>query len=250
MPPPLTTQVIRLRSKGNPDAGPGASAIAVPDKAALVGAVADNALTSFILVHAALKRSVRLARCAGLPTAAHAAAVLRRGPATPLRCACDRRYSRRADLIARLGASKPMVQMGFGLHVGWAIEGAIGSEYKIDASYLSPNVNMASRLEAATKQFGVSLLMSESFVDCLSPALRARVRQVDCVTVKGSTQPMGLFTYDVALDTLEEPNPDTPGALPVEPRRARSETFPSEAGLCWRHVRARRRRGGGGGLLG
>ncbi len=50
--------------------------------------------------------------------------------------------------------------MGFGLHVGWAIEGAIGSEYKIDASYLSPNVNMASRLEAATKQFGVNFLIS------------------------------------------------------------------------------------------
>lgn len=50
--------------------------------------------------------------------------------------------------------------MGFGLHVGWAIEGAIGSEFKIDASYLSPNVNMASRLEAATKQFGVNLLIS------------------------------------------------------------------------------------------
>jgi class 3 adenylate cyclase len=50
--------------------------------------------------------------------------------------------------------------MGFGLHVGWAIEGAIGSFYKIDASYLSPNVNMASRLEAATKQYGVQLLIS------------------------------------------------------------------------------------------
>ena len=34
-----------------------------------------------------------------------------------------------------------------------------GSEFKIDASYLSPNVNMAARLEAATKQFGVSLLL-------------------------------------------------------------------------------------------
>lgn len=61
------------------------------------------------------------------------------------------------------------VSMGFGLHVGWAIEGAIGSEYKIDASYLSPNVNMASRLEAATKQFGCSLLMSDDFAMLLSP---------------------------------------------------------------------------------
>lgn len=38
------------------------------------------------------------------------------------------------------------VKMGFGLHVGWAIEGPIGSEYKIDASYLGSHVHMASRL--------------------------------------------------------------------------------------------------------
>lgn len=31
-----------------------------------------------------------------------------------------------------------------GLHYGWAIEGTIGSNHKVDASYLSPNVNMAS----------------------------------------------------------------------------------------------------------
>lgn len=43
------------------------------------------------------------------------------------------------------------VQMGFGLHLGWAIEGAIGSNFKIDASYLSPNVNLSARLEAASR---------------------------------------------------------------------------------------------------
>lgn len=75
--------------------------------------------------------------------------------------------------------------MGFGLHIGWAIEGAIGSNFKIDASYLSPNVNMASRLEAATKQFGTSILLSEDFVAMLSPRVRLRVRQIDRVTVKG-----------------------------------------------------------------
>jgi len=36
------------------------------------------------------------------------------------------------------------VKIGFGLHIGWAIEGAIGSAFKIDASYLSPNVNVAA----------------------------------------------------------------------------------------------------------
>jgi len=54
------------------------------------------------------------------------------------------------------------VRLGMGLHLGYAIEGAIGSYYKIDASYLSPNVRMAERLEGATKHFGVPLLISGS----------------------------------------------------------------------------------------
>jgi hypothetical protein len=32
---------------------------------------------------------------------------------------------------------------------------------------------------------------------------RALVRQVDCVTVKGSNRPVGLFTYDVDLSGLD-----------------------------------------------
>lgn len=62
--------------------------------------------------------------------------------------------------------------MGFGLHLGWAIEGAIGSFYKIDASYLSPNVNMASRLEGSTKYYGVPLLYSGSLVNAMTPRAR------------------------------------------------------------------------------
>ncbi len=58
-------------------------------------------------------------------------------------------YCEMPEIQARLPGYK--IKMGFGLHIGWAIEGAIGSLFKIDASYLSPNVNMASRLEAATK---------------------------------------------------------------------------------------------------
>ena len=59
----------------------------------------------------------------------------------------------------RLGLERPHMAVP-APHAGWAIEGAIGSEFKIDASYLSPHVNMAARLEAATKQFGTSMLMS------------------------------------------------------------------------------------------
>ena len=59
---------------------------------------------------------------------------------------------------------------------------------QIEASYLSPNVNMASRLQAATKQFKAPLLMSGQFHALLSPNLQAMCRLVDRVTVKGSIE--------------------------------------------------------------
>merc|ERR1719487_2458857 len=97
---------------------------------------------------------------------------------------------------------KYRVQMGFGLHCGWAIEGAIGSEFKIDASYLSPNVNMASRLEAATKQFGVWILISHFHVELCNTELAIHCRLIDHITVKGSKEPIRLHTIDLAHETL------------------------------------------------
>jgi class 3 adenylate cyclase len=93
------------------------------------------------------------------------------------------------------------LKLGFGLHAGWAIEGAIGSAKKIDASYLSPNVNMAARLESASNIYGLDLLFSQPFYDLLSPAVHEMTRLVDTVTVKGSLVPMNLYTFDVFLAT-------------------------------------------------
>ena len=121
------------------------------------------------------------------------------------------KYRQHAGLNSRLPGFT--VKMGFGLHQGWAIEGAIGSEFKIDASYLSPNVNMASRLEAATKQFGVHILISSALYDICSHNTRSRLRRVDKVTVKGSKQPIELYTCDVypqllkpAAEDVEKPD--------------------------------------------
>jgi class 3 adenylate cyclase len=88
------------------------------------------------------------------------------------------------------------VRMGFGLHAGWAIEGAVGSLQKVDATYLSPHVNMAARMEVATRQFGVSLLMTRSFHKLLSEPAQKQCRKIDVVTVKGSNVPMPIYTFD------------------------------------------------------
>jgi len=59
---------------------------------------------------------------------------------------------------------------------------------------------MASRLEAATKQFGVYILISSVLHSYLSKRVQSVCRLIDCVTVKGSTKPIGLYTLDCSID--------------------------------------------------
>ena len=123
-------------------------------------------------------------------------------------------YSRDTRILQRMPNYK--VRMGFGLHSGWAIEGAIGSEFKIDASYLSPNVNMASRLEAATKQYGVPLLISGPLIDICTADMRQIARQIDIVTVKGSKTPLRLYTVDIDESEFVEVKDRYAGMSPNE----------------------------------
>jgi len=89
-----------------------------------------------------------------------------------------------------------MTAIGYGLHFGWSIEGAVGTNIKIDCSYLSPNVNLSARLESATKMYGVTILMSEFFASRLSPEVKQGTRRVDVVCLKGSSIPMAIYTCD------------------------------------------------------
>lgn len=101
-----------------------------------------------------------------------------------------------ASLKKKFG-EKFKVQMGFGLHLGWGIEGAIGSFYKIDCSYLSPNVNTAARLETATNIYGVDILLSGDLHDCFSDYTKSLCRQIDTVALKGCIFPVKLYTVDI-----------------------------------------------------
>ena len=52
---------------------------------------------------------------------------------------------------------------GIGVHVGDVMYGNIGSRTRIDFTVIGPAVNMASRLEALTKQLGKKVLLSRAF---------------------------------------------------------------------------------------
>merc|ERR550537_159337 len=105
-------------------------------------------------------------------------------------------YAKHPKIIPKFGMNY-RVTLGFGLHFGWGIEGAIGSDHKIDASYLSPHVNTASRLESISKTYDVSIIVSEKFFNFLSQKGKERCRKIDVVILKGTTVGVGLYCVDI-----------------------------------------------------
>lgn len=49
------------------------------------------------------------------------------------------------------------VNIGFGLHAGWAVEGPIGSNIKVDCSYLGPHQDMVSLINSCRRHATVLL---------------------------------------------------------------------------------------------
>jgi class 3 adenylate cyclase len=60
---------------------------------------------------------------------------------------------------------------------------------------------MSARLESATKQYGVLLLLSEEVQSLLSPDFKELTRIVDKVVLKGFEQPINMYTVDIDLDS-------------------------------------------------
>ena len=88
------------------------------------------------------------------------------------------------------------VGLSYGMDAGWAVEGAVGSSYKIDATYLSRHVNMAARMMSACKQYRLPILLSQAVEELVSPECKSKLRHIDTVYVKGSKAAQAIYTYD------------------------------------------------------
>ena len=93
------------------------------------------------------------------------------------------------------------ISMGYGLHIGWCIQGAIGTIHKIDCTYISRHVELADQLEGLTRMYGCDMIISEAFITMASQSLKRLVRIVDRIEAF-SFHPFNIYTFD--LTTVPE----------------------------------------------
>ena len=101
----------------------------------------------------------------------------------------------------------PALNQGLGVHYGPVVAGNVGTADRLEFTVIGDVVNVASRLESATKQEGVPILLSREAVAeaRLHPGTGGlpELRPHGAVQVRGRDQSIEVFT--VVLDAARQP---------------------------------------------
>jgi len=104
----------------------------------------------------------------------------------------DTLNSQREQQAKETGQRFIPIKVGVGINTGRCVVGNMGSDLRFNYSVLGDPVNLASRLEGQSKNYGLPIILGSRTASALRD--RFAVLELDCITVKGKTEPESVYT--------------------------------------------------------
>jgi adenylate cyclase len=86
------------------------------------------------------------------------------------------------------------IKMGIGINSGAAIVGNIGSEDHMEYTAIGDTVNLAARLESATKELGLDIAVSEHTYTAIRPLFRWK--PAGTIAIRGRSEPVRAYSVE------------------------------------------------------
>ena len=108
-----------------------------------------------------------------------------------VQAALDMRHRLKEFNERRIVQEQPQIKIGIGVSSGEVVSGNIGSRKRMDYTVIGDGVNLSSRLEGTTKEYGCDIILSEFTYQLCSE--RVVVRELDKIRVKGKHQAVKIY---------------------------------------------------------
>jgi adenylate cyclase len=86
---------------------------------------------------------------------------------------------------------KPKIKIGIGINSDTVISGNIGSSKRMEFTAIGDGVNLGSRLESVSKQYGCDIILSDNTYKPCQENIWAR--ELDYIRVKGRNEPVAIY---------------------------------------------------------